>query len=306
MNLCKGISALRFAARAAVLSFVPAALVVFGPMPALALDTVSLGVPEFPERLNLLDASSPLGAYVKAATTTPLIKGGAPLRLEIADNVSVSADSKEWSFHISSLARFSDGRAPTPQDVEYSIRRCVEAGALVGVKDVRLEVGTDRRRSKEQWVRVALTSDSQAGSFPQRLAQCPVLDRSSSVLFGSQLGYGSNFIAVGDYQLADFKLGREYTLQRSPLEFSSQSRRLRNAPQSIVFRSFKEDESALTALRVGTIDAFLAKDENVIRKAVLDETLSTFRCSQYTQVVRKGLRISCPEAFVAAEIQYAG
>ncbi|MBX7143195.1 MAG: hypothetical protein K1X79_01970 [Oligoflexia bacterium] len=279
---------------------------VFWAAPAIALDSVTLGVPEFPERLSILESRSAIAEYVRAATTSALVQAGQPVKFELADGMSVSSDYKEWAFHIAPSAKFYNGRTVLPADVEFSLRRCQQNGLLGEVSSTRSESRKSRSLGSEQWVVVSLGSNADPHIFPDRLAKCPIVERASSSLFGAQLGFGSNYVAVGDYSIVDFRVGHEYTLQRSPLDSSLRSKRLRSAPLNLVFRGFRDEESALTALRVGTIDAFLSVQEGIISKAEKDETLSIRKCSQYTQVLRRGLSINCPEQFIAADVQYVG
>lgn len=266
-------------------------------------DTLSLGFPEFDKSMNVLSSDHPAAAVVRRAvlarlTTTPRGDG---VRLLLSDSMSISADRKRWSFRISPLARFSDGKAVLGSDAEFSLRRCMQAGMFRGIEDVSAEVAVMSGRTS-QWVHVQLIEPSKNGAeLSAQLSTCPILERRSSKIFGKDLGIGTNVVSAGEYAFADYKAGREIALRRLR---PNQSHAGTAGADVITLRSFKDSGAALAALRAGTIDAFLSEDQPVIERAKKDETLLALQCPIYTVILRKGLHISCPEEIIASEIRY--
>lgn len=280
-------------------------LVVFGLCAqAQAADSITLGFPEFDKGLNVLVSSHPAAAFIRRAVLARLAESpteGA-LRLTLSDSISSSADRRRWSFRISPLARFSDSRPVAGTDVEYSLMRCVDSGILHGVDKIESEAVVNIGRTS-QWVHVEFGSpvDVRTAGFALELSRCPILERHSSTLFGKDLGEGTNLISAGEYAFADFKAGREIILKRQKQGLSQAAA---VGADTISIRSFKDSSAALAALRAGTIDAFLSEEAPVIERAKKDETLLALQCPIYTVILRKGLKLPCPDTVIASEIRY--
>lgn len=283
-------------------------LVVLLLRPAFAADVITIGVPEFQENINFLKDKGLAAQYVRRASMGRLIEfapEGGRLELLLADRFSSTGDHRTWSFRISRLAQFANGQQMTFSDVQSSLMRCQESGKLESEVHVKSSEKAKKPGAYEDgiWFEVHIPEPLVIDSVQRHLSECPILEESSSGLFGSLLGEGTNFVSAGEYRLIDFKAGRELTLMRTSLV---QGKSKRQAPQSLVFRGFKDADSALTALRVGTIDAFLIPGSAAQEKIKSDETLMSVACGEHVQIQRKGLALSCPAQFVGSLTQYIG
>ncbi|MBN8550540.1 MAG: hypothetical protein J0M12_14590 [Deltaproteobacteria bacterium] len=267
---------------------------------AWAGDGITVGFPEFDKSMNVLASSHPAAQFLRRAVTGRLADApqGGSFRLLLSDSMTSSSDRLVWSFRISPLATFSDGVPVLASDVEYSLDRCSKLGALNGVRSIDSEVESSAGRSV-QWVRIHL--DAPSGTLLDEVSRCPVLARRASLIFGKDLGEGTNVVSAGEYAFSDLKMGREIALRRLR---SGASQAVAAGPDVLNLRSFKDSSAALAALRAGTIDAFLSQDQAVIERAKKDETLLAQQCPIYTVILRKGLKIACPDQIIASEIRY--
>lgn len=281
------------------------------PQEAHADSAISIGVPPLPRDFNVLTADHPGATIARRALVGTLrdnVAGGTSesMALSVANSARISPDSRRWEFRVSPLARFSNGRVVTAEDVRYSLQRCHHLGLLQGVKDISVQKGAVHPDDGAQWV--VLTRSDASGPRSDRtlllaLGDCPILEKSSTEVFGSDVGLGSNIVSCGDFVISEIKLGREITLNRRN---GLRARTEMAGPSVLTLRGFQEEEGALTALRAGTIDAFLSRDEGVIARAKKDETLFARECPIYTVVHRKGLGINCPDQLMISQIRYIG
>jgi ABC-type transport system substrate-binding protein len=291
-----------------ILSLALLLLLLTFPRTARAVDVVTLGVPEFGENINFLTDKSLAATYLRRAGMGRLIEvkpGNTTFELTLADKFNASSDYRSWKFRVPATARFSNGLPVQNLDVIHSLERCQASGGLASGIQIKTEEGSAASQVLDggRWISLTIQPAVDPRLVQDQLGNCPILERGSSRLFGPELGEGSNFISTGEYRLLDFKAGRELTLVRTSQIHGKQRRQ---SASTIVVRGFKDSESALTALRVGTIDAFVTGDVTVLKRVHGDETLASFSCGELTQVHRKGLSISCPELFVASSVQYVG
>jgi hypothetical protein len=79
----------------------------------------------------------------------------------------------------------------------------------------------------------------------------------------------------------------------------------------VVLRTLKDSRQGLSALRVGTLDAFFVEGQGSEDKAVLaasanDDTLWVRSCFSYSVVVRRGLNLECQPRLQLASVRYQG
>jgi len=268
-----------------------------------------------------LIASSP------ALTTSPADSNGAPIqgekgaaaqspyRLSIADSVSVEDGSAKdgyrnvWKFRVRGGEVFSNSLPIRAEDVVYSLRRCITAGILPKGATTSVAVRQPLPGVRESWVvvgsppRAGVSEGSHARGEGHvspltwtMFAACPVLEKSSSQRFATDLGKGSNFVASGYFLMDDINAGREVSLVRS--------RALDPGASRITLRAFRDSLHALTALRTGTLDILFTEDEEVLAKGRSDQTLLSSECSGYRLLGRKGLQIRCGSEVELNDLKY--
>lgn len=269
----------------------------------------TLGFPAFARDLNLLESSHSVAAVLRAASTRGLTMRGASgdpsaYRLDLSDNMSVSADFLRWSFRLKTELRFHNRLELTGEDVRFSLLRCHDRKLVPqGIRSISLRKVPPEGEMSREWVDIEL--DTANGgieflkSFPAALALCPILERESALLFEKDLGIGTNLIAAGDYALTAFKANGEIVLGR----FSARTV-VGESASSIVLRSFDDPTRAVTALRSGTVDALFVESAQVLEAAKGDETLLPAQCLGFQVLKRRGLDLACEGTFNLSGLRY--
>jgi ABC-type transport system substrate-binding protein len=269
--------------------------------------TLSIGFPEFPQQVDLLESEHPLAVFVRAASLGALVRqspaptgSSLPVGLELSDSLSIQADGGVWSFRVSKRAFFSSGGRIQARDAVFSLKRCIAKHQLAGIVEVTARSVKNGLGNEEGWVDLKLEAPQLKPNqkFPANLASCPILEEQSAKLFGLDLGKGSNLVSSGAYVIRGFSAGREYTLARL-------NQLVRESPEVFVLRGFSEPEHGLSALRSGTLDAFFTTAPGVLDKARQDETLLISECAAYSVILRKGLVLPCVPRVAPLGIKYS-
>ncbi len=284
------------------------ALSAFFSVPAQSEVSVTLGVPDLPPTLNILTSDHPGAELLRRGVVGTLREASSAsgIGLRVADRIEISPDGKIWRLRISPLARFTNGAVVTAGDVRYSLSRCSGAGMLPGVRSLLVEPASDTGTDGTSWLRLETEGN---GSRPlgdrllPALGRCPIVERSSSEVFGADLGNGSNLVSCGEYGLSELKAGRELSMRRLP---TVRARAQAGGADLVTVRGFAEADGGLAALRAGTIDALVTAEGDIISRAKKDETLFALQCPIYTIVHRKGLQIDCLDRVIVSKIRYVG
>lgn len=290
-------------------SLVALVTTVSGVLPAVASDEVTIAVPRFSEELDIIHGSDVTARVLRGALTSGLIRergvegAGGGLALGLADSLVVSEGGNEWGFRLRPAASFRNGRAIRGADVSWSLNRCITVGGLPSISSVRteskIEVGVPR-----EWIYVRLKTPQlvfDGSPAAKEVVECPVLEKESSVVFGRILGKGGNFVGSGDFALSTFRLGKEYEVTRAPSKDP-----FKHGASKVTFRGIGDPELGLTAIRVGTVDAFFVDDQKVLEIARKDESLRVVNCSFYSVIVRSGFKLSCAPSMRLLEVGYVG
>lgn len=264
---------------------------------------VSLGARELPLEASIVDSPEPLAWMARQAVVQGLTRLSSArslgFQLAVAKSFSVSADGLSWSFGIDPAAVFQNGMRVTASDVAFSLERCRQRGELPSVVSVSPTVvfNEDERRDSVE-LRLVEGGDA-ARQLPKVLAACPILEKASSELFRAYLGRSTAVVGTGAYQLTEHRVGREIVLTRVLSDPDGSM-----GPEQISLRGFSQPLQALTALRSGTLDAFLTDDGEVLSRAGKDPTLSVLACRAYNVVVRKGLAFVCAPELEVSRLRY--
>jgi ABC-type transport system substrate-binding protein len=256
----------------------------------------AVGAPEFNPNESILDSQDLIPVFIRKAIASsimrgPLVEVGASdlqQHSQVSDASRVSPDYARWSFRIKSAARFSDRSRVRTEDIIFSLSRCAERGALRPL----LSIQDREERGGIAWIDIDF-GKQQANAAKKLLADlsnCPIVQRNSSVLFGKDLGVGSNVVSGGPYIISAVVPGRKYILSRVRKSTTD-----RTGLEQIEVRGFANPEQGLAALRVGTIRAFAVRDDVIIGKARKDETLEQRQCDGYVLLKRRGVVIDCYE-----------
>lgn len=273
-------------------------------------DELGIGFAEWGKDMNWLLDAHPAADFLRRAATDSLLvrsleeedpKG---FKLSVADNLKISADSSTLSFRLKAGAGFVNGQDLRLSDVLFSLEQCKKQGLLQGLQNIKSSPEKRSSGITEEWVELVIAGLGGAKllSWPGVLADCPILEASSSTAFGAELGVGTNMVSLGPYRVTSFSAGREYTLSASEGRFTGKKRL--GSPK-LNLRAFKDANQALTALRIGTLDAFFTLDGNVLEKAKKDETLLIEDCSIYMIIHRKGFKVRCHPNLSPIDFRYA-
>lgn len=266
-------------------------------------ESLAVGFGEFAPDESVVDSAHPAAVFLRSAVGGGLISlrraaDGRPasggFELALADAVKVSADYAVWSLRLRRGAVFQSGRPVSANDVVFSLERCRSRGGLAGVEKAlprRVETSYD---AVEEWVDVTVAPAESGGSaaarrIAQTLAECPVWERESALVFGRDFGIGANFVGVGPYRVVAVKPGQQYTLQR----VGRAARLETSGVGEITVRSFADPRRGLTALREGTVSVLFTADRGVLEKVAGDDTLVPFECSGFPAVRRRTVVLQC-------------
>ncbi len=264
---------------------------------------LSIGVPKFDGDADFLSASSPAALLLRRATCQPLIERGAHgvPRPVVADVMQVDPAFTRWSFRLRSGVQFSNAAAVSGDDITYSLTRCAQnSTALNSIKKVSKREVRLQSELRELWIDIeAAVSEDERRDFPYRLADCPIIEKQSAEIFGADLGRGVNFLASGRFVPTLFKRGREVELRRygsTPED--------RDSASTLTIRSVEGESQIISALRLGTLDAYLGAPELVPGIPNGEETLVRLECGKFTMLKRRGLSITCVPEIELSNLRY--
>jgi ABC-type transport system substrate-binding protein len=276
---------------------------------AVASDEVTIGVPKFGEDLNVIRSGEVAARILRGSLTTGLIRTvgkkekGAGIGFGLADSLVVNDSGQEWGFRLRTGVSFRNGRPVLPSDVIWSLNRCIEGGGLPSISGARLgiavEVGVQR-----DWIYLSFRSPRlilEGSEAANEVSNCPVLEADSGTIFGPAFGQGGNFVSFGEFALSTLRLGKEYEIVRVGSKDP-----FKHGASKVILRGIAEPDLGLTALRVGTVDAFFVEDSKVLELAQKDETLRVVDCSTYSVIVRVGFKLDCSPSLRMLEVGYVG
>jgi ABC-type transport system substrate-binding protein len=290
-----------------VASLVAVLLLRGGETAADAQETVTVGVADFGEGLDVLGSPHPAALVVREAVGDTLLSlrrrsDGAPTKnqfeLALADSVQVSPDFTRWSLRVRRGARFHSGRPISAEDVLFSLEQCTKNGGLRGVKKSVSRRDKTPYDALQEWVDLEVEADTRQ-ALPRELARCPIWERQSALVFGRDFGQGVNFVGSGPFRVMEYRPGKQYTLARV-----GRSQHLeKTGASTVVVRGFHEPPRGLTALREGTLGVLFTSDPTVLGKSAKDETLVIFDCGGFKAVRRRELLISCEPSLDVARLR---
>ena len=269
----------------------------------------TIGFPAIGRGLNILESTHPAALVLKAGLTRGLtVRTGDEnvhsYRLDLSDNMSVSADYLRWSFRLKPALRFHNGKDLRAEDVRFSLLRCAKGGVFpLKLNDVSVRLVPPDSQSAREWVDAVVESagipQERLRDFPSALAQCPILERESAALFDKDLGVGTNLISIGDYAISGFKSNGEYELTR----FSARTL-AEDTGSRVTIRPFDDGLRAVSALRGGTIDALFISGEQELKAAAEDGTLVIGKCLDFQVLKRRGLEFPCDGTVSLSSMRY--
>lgn len=279
-------------------------IIFYGYLPFAAAEAPSklvLGVPPMAKSFNILDKSDQIALIARNIGTIALTRvsqepNSAKFHLSLCSSLNVSADGATVFLRIKDDARFINANPVSFRDIEYSLARCQREGSLARLKSVSRP--KDEARYSGNWVELG-TEVGGSNQLLLALARCPILEESSSRLFGDELGVGTNLVSANGYHLLTFASGKRLVFER--VRFSNEEKL---GPQQVELLAYNDSQRALSSLRGGELDAFITDDLEVVEKADVDSTLRTEICGTKTLVARRRLNFSCDSNFSLLDTTY--
>ena len=183
-----------------------------------------------------------------------------PLTLDpepmLADRCVVGDDRKTFTFHMNPLAKWSDGRPVTAEDVRWTFAAVMDPKNLTGPHKIGLERFEPPEVLDEATIRFVAKEEHWENFLTlvglQVLPQHAFADRDFNRL---------NFdfpVVSGPYRLGPLRAGLEATLERRPDWWAADLPRFRKIANFDVlrFRFFEERDNAFEAFLKGELDLF--------------------------------------------------
>ena len=209
-------------------------------------------------------------------------------------------EAARWSFRIAPGRLFQNGKPIGLDDVSFSLDRCRSRGVLSpALQSVYRE--EQRPPERYKWIELSFPPEvppEQRRDLGLRLAECPIFERRSALLFGDDFGKGSNLVSAGPYVITSFKNNGEFRFSRTAAYGGTEQN------STLETRPFADSAQRLTALRVGTIAALFTSDQTVLSKAAQDETLEVTTCMEHSLVRRRALVFPCTPDLDVTGIRY--
>lgn len=268
-------------------------------------EPIAIGTSLFDGDDNLIEDAGPAGLMVRSLTQVSLMRATATegeYELFAADGLKVSVDYSKWSFRIKPL-KFQNGDKVSAEDVAYSLNSCPSLKNFAAYKgaDARTETLGDGR--KLLWVDARLELPAETGTialdFESKLAACSIVPERESVLFSGSFGRGTNIFGAGSYKVSSFVPGKALDMVRV-----ADSVGLKPPTEAVSLRGFSEAKEALTALRLGTIAAFIGQSKEILTLAGDDPTLVASSCQGFNVLARKGFTFSCTPSLDIMTFRY--
>lgn len=282
--------------------FLRAQLIVLMIFPAISFaeipSTLTIGVPQFSARGNILRDDDIAFQLVRGAVADPLLRmresGKSTFSLILADSFQVDADLVTWSYRIRDGLIFSNGQPLGAADICNSLLACGPSAAKhlptiesCTVRSAQVDGGMrDWIDLKFKVERPAAERQAAVGSF---LAACPTFEKRTRAIFGKDYGDGVNVLGVGEYRIIGFHAGKDYVIERyqqNPLG--------RTVPQQVVeIKGFAREDEALAALRDGSVLMFFSANPELLQSVAGDETLKSKECNGNKLIYRRGVDFEC-------------
>ena len=183
-----------------------------------------------------------------------------PLTLEpepmLAERCVVGDDRKTFTFHMNPLAKWSDGRPVTAEDVRWTFAAVMDPKNLTGPHKIGLERFEPPEVLDEATIRFVAKEVHWENLLT--LVGLQVLPKHA---FADQDFNRLNFdfpVVSGPYRLGKLRAGLETTLERRPDWWAADLPRFRNIANFDVlrFRFFEERDNAFEAFLKGELDLF--------------------------------------------------
>ena len=183
-----------------------------------------------------------------------------PLTLEpepmLADRCVVGDDRQTFTFHMNPLAKWSDGRPVTAEDVRWTFAAVMDPKNLTGPHKIGLERFEPPEVLDDATIRFVAKEEHWENFLT--LVGLQVLPKHA---FADRDFNGLNFdfpVVSGPYRLGKLRAGLETTLERRPDWWAADLPRFRKIANFDVlrFRFFEERDNAFEAFLKGELDLF--------------------------------------------------
>jgi ABC-type oligopeptide transport system substrate-binding subunit len=257
---------------------------------------INIGVPEFPADLNIANGTDIVSRLMRDFSTSPLVSSS-PLGFastnSVSNYISVKNDPPYLKVRINRRITCSEGSRVSPQDVDFSLRRC----GLSELVASDVSVSRNDRGNTEYWIELKPEEGTVLESLAEAFAGCPIYKSHVAKGFGEDFGQGTNYAACGPFSAQLWRAGAEIHLVRND---SARARAERIAIKGVTGKG-----RGLGLLRAGQLDLLFAPDPESLAKAELDPTLVVSSCYEMAIAYRKGLVVKCKPRLDASVFGYS-
>ena len=190
-----------------------------------------------------------------------------PLTLEfeplLADRCTLGDDRKTFTFHMNPLAKWSDGRPVTAEDVRWTFEAVLDPKNLTGPHKIDLERFLPPEVLDEATIRFVAKEEHWKNLLA--LAGLQVLPRHA---FAGKDFNLQNFefpVVSGPYRLGRLQEGVQVVLERRPDWWAGDLPRFRNVANfdRLGFRFYEDPDNAFEAFKKGELDLFPVRTAHV-------------------------------------------
>ena len=190
-----------------------------------------------------------------------------PLTLEfeplLADRCTLGDDRKTFTFHMNPLAKWSDGRSVTAEDVRWTFEAVLDPKNLTGPHKIDLERFYPPEVLDEATIRFVAKEEHWKNLLA--LAGLQVLPRHA---FAGKDFNLQNFefpVVSGPYRLGRLQEGVQVVLERRPDWWAGDLPRFRNVANfdRLGFRFYEDPDNAFEAFKKGELDLFPVRTAHV-------------------------------------------
>ena len=256
-------------------------LILLGVSNAQALDETILGVgvPYVPSSENILSSDDFVASIIRSNIGYGLVRKDKEgnIELEIASSVDLSNQNRVYTFELKDNILFSNGDELSAKDVKNSFVFWMEkfkdkSKRLNDVVERVDVVVAGRTYYKKQKNKVRFVLKNPESDFLELLSNFPILHSELMSSFGSMSGYGTMYSLLGPYQVRSSKDKEVVELERSRDFYRT------GYPRSgvVSFKVFEDAPSALSALRVGSVDIIALPSQELLDGIEQDDTLVSY------------------------------
>jgi hypothetical protein len=242
-------------------------------------ESITIGVPYLPSKIDLLNNTEPVTRIITRNISASLIKNTGERNpvaaVKIARRIDPADQFPLWELEFTRGVPLEHQQSFQPSVIKDSFSSLMMLKEFSGENTSsisKLIESTDSIILSEYSDRFSaiFKLSSHFNSFPEILAKIPLIDHSRAQIFGKSLGESTNLPLYGPFKIMEHRPGEEVRMIRNEyFGFPGDQSHSR----SITVKVFKETDTAMRALRTGSISMIALPCSYLIEDAKRDATL---------------------------------